>query len=60
VVRLSLHPHRQREPLGLPLARPGGPQRPTGSEGAPRDGHDWPLGLPAQRTSRPLPAKRNW
>jgi hypothetical protein len=60
VIRLSLHPHRQREPLGLPLAKPRGPQGPMGVEAEPREPTDWPLGRPVLPASRRAGGKPGW
>ena len=60
MIRLSLHPHRQREPLGLPLAKPRPVQADAAGEGQRRDGTDWPLGLSIPPASRGTPPKRGW
>lgn len=60
MIRLSLHPHRPREHMGLPLAKPRPVQAGAAGDAQRREGTDWPLGLAIPPASRPAPPKRGW
>lgn len=60
MIRLSLHPHRPREQMGLPLAKPRPGEAEAAGQAQRREGTDWPLGLAIPPASRRTPPKPGW